>query len=153
MASEEPSVPSHVVHDEELKENEPGSWSWLDASDDHRSAKNWEEAYWYIWGQAQRLAKQQGNQPDPNALPGSAHTVDVIHDSQANAARGTPRGRQNVSDKYRIDDPEERKTKKQFERILGKRISDEEWIRLADEDIKTLDDYQDLQADLQQRAG
>ncbi len=118
---------------------------------------NWVEAYWFVWGHAQRIAKQNENKDDINEQgdkdvhPGSKHVEDVIHDSRGNAARGTPRGRQNVADRFELD-PADRATKKQFERILGKRISDEEWYRLDNDDINTLEDYEDLQADLK-RAG
>ena len=119
--------------------------------------KNWVEAYWYIWGQAQRIAKQNADKElettTPETLPGSTTTEEVVIESPTNAARGTPRGRQNTADQYKIEDADERRTKTQFERILGKRISDEEWHHLQHDDIKTMDQYEDLQESLKQRAG
>lgn len=118
--------------------------------------KNWVEAYWYIWGQAQRIAQQNADKESDEARqdtpPVAVSTETVTHDSRVNAARGTPRGRPNVSDQFKIDDPDERRTKQQFERILGKRMSDEEWHRLQHDDIRTLEEYEDLQEDLKQRS-
>ncbi len=148
LASNTPSFTDYEAHIETVMSKMK--------AEDQTNARNWVEAYWYIWGQAQRLALQNDAQVDDDAAatspPVSVSTETVTHDSRVNAARGTPRGRQNVSDQFKIDDPEERRTKQQFERILGKRMSDEEWHRLQHDDIRTQEEYDDLQAELKQRA-
>lgn len=115
---------------------------------------NWVEAYWFIWGKAQRVAHTAEPQGDGTTTPpGTGHVETIIHEPSANAARGNPRGRAQVVDKFNIDDPVERETKRQFERILGKKMSNEEWIRLQDpeENINTIEAYNALQEELNPR--
>ena len=142
---------------QELKDNDPSFSdyeSWIEtvmsnmSADQQTDKTNWVEAYWYIWGQAQRMQKNKPVEDDTTTPPGSEHVEETIHEPSVNVARSTPRGRQNVSDQYRIEDPVERRTKQKFDQLLGKKMSDEEWYRLQTEDIKTLDDYKELQADL-----
>ena len=126
------------------------------SADQQTDSKNWVEAYWFVWGQAQRLAKQNAEKEpgeDTSDTPPVTQQETVIHDSRVNAARGTPRGRNNVADQFVIEDADERRTKMQFERILGKKMSNEEWHRLQHDDIRTLEEYEDLQEDLKQRSG
>ena len=149
LIGQDPSFDLYDAHIEVVMSNMSAEQQTVEA--------NWVEAYWYIWGQAQRINKQNAEKElesaAPDALPGSTTTEDVIHVSSANAARGTPRGRQNVADQFKIEDPDERRTKQQFERVLGKKMSDEEWYHLQNDDIRTMDEYEDLQESLKTRAG
>ena len=106
----------------------------------------WTEAWWYCWGVAQRQTLESGTNTPPRS---ETHTDVRVHAGDMNADRGrrTP-GR---DDRPRIEDPEERKTKGKFERYLGIDISDEEWIRLQNEDVKTYEDYQRMQDDIASR--
>ena len=146
---------------QELKDNDPSFndyESYIEtvmanmSADQQTDKTNWIEAYWYIWGQAQRIQKNKPVEETIDAPPGSEHVEEIIHEPSVNVARSTPRGRQNVNDQYRIDDPVERRTKQKFDQLLGKKMSDEEWHRLQHEDIKTIEDYNELQEDLK-RAG
>lgn len=53
--------------------------------------------------------------------------------------------------KPRINDPVERRTKRQFESFLGRGISDEEWIALDEGDVNTAEEYEALQRKLENR--
>ena len=149
LINQDPSFDSYDAYIEQVMSNM--------SVEQQTTSTAWVEAYWYIWGQAQRLAQQNPTkEPEADAtdtLPGSVTTEEVVHASSANAARGTPRGRQNVADQFKIEDADERRTKQQFERVIGKRISEEEWYHLQHDDIKTMDEYEDLQESLKQRAG
>lgn len=118
----------------------------------------WVEAFLYVHGRAdaarraQRL--QQGEPVDDEPVDQSPpRTVqDRVIASPANADRGSRRTPDDRGQKARIEDPVERRTKGQFEKVLGRDISDEEWIALSQEaEIVTYEDYQRLQDELESR--
>lgn len=114
------------------------------------NAKAWEEAWWYCWGVNERNRAEK-----PESHPRS--DADDEYEVETRGVSGnmnTDRSRRSVprdeGSKYKIEDPEERRTKGKFEKYLGIKMSDEEWIRLQDENIKTYDDYKELQDSMKQ---
>lgn len=122
----------------------------------------WVEAFVYVWGRTdvQRRVQQaqsgdggeQGGQATPSpprSEPSEGLETTDVRSGPMTADRGK---RGTVSDREsrpEIDDPIERNTKQNFEKILGRRISDEEWVRLRDESVNTMDDYNRLQDELE----
>jgi hypothetical protein len=114
----------------------------------------WEEAWWYCWGVAERNKAAAPKAPEaPTPHPRSQDDEDDLEyetrvvTSNANADRSR-RGAPSNDSKPRIEDPEERRTYNKFKRHLGLDISEEEWIRLASDEIRTVDDYTRLQEEL-----
>ena len=126
------------------------------SAEQQTDAVNWVEAYWFIWGKAERVAKQKDPEPTTDGDPtptDELHTEEVVHTSTT--SRGNPRGRNTQVEQFKIEDPDELRTKQQFERILGKKMSNAEWVALQDEsqNINTVEKYNELQESLKQRTG
>lgn len=114
----------------------------------------WAEAWWYIWGTAKRAEElQRRAQPDDQDLPPArsepARRETTVERGNMNADRDTGRGTRTAPRQWDIPD-EERATKRKFERHLGIKMSDEEWVRLQSEEdpINTYEAYQAVQEKL-----
>lgn len=113
----------------------------------------WVAAFVYAYGQAD-IVKRSAKKPDDQDDGGDSTTPpraefddDVVVVRGMNADRGNRFPVDQNRNRNRIEDPTERRTKQQFERVLGSKISDEEWIALSDPDmIKTEDDWNEYQA-------
>ena len=119
------------------------------------NATAWHETWWWVKSLADRQAEEADATADKDDDPTPPRTEsDEIVESRVvqgsmNADRST---RQPVRDmdskKYRITDPQEQHTKDNFDRLLGVKMSDEEWYKLQNENVNTLEDYEALQEDL-----
>lgn len=123
-------------------------------AEQQQSAPVWKEAFWLVWGQAERVRRIAETPPDPvddtdqdpDAHPRTEpRREESVQASPANAARGNPRARVEDTSRNKIEDPIERNTKSKFARVLGVEMSDAEWLALQNEEINTLEDYQALQ--------
>lgn len=112
----------------------------------------WAEAWWHLWGIAQReaelappAAEEEG---EPKSPPRSEKVVTTVGGERGNRS---PRG---TTVTAKIEDPEERRVKSNFEKLLGQKISDDEWIALQDDvnPINTVEQYNELQDSLKPRS-
>jgi len=115
-------------------------------------AASWYNAFWLVWGVKQRDERLASiNTPaEPNALPHSQSTQQVTRVSAGsmNSHHGQRTPTDTRTPKYSVDNPEERQVRGQFERLIGERIDDEEWVRLSSNEIRTQDDWNRLQKEL-----
>jgi len=121
----------------------------------------WYEAFKFVWGQSAWQHAQtpadapNDDEPAANTPPrneGARHVVEVGVPGSMNVGKGDRRVDVD-STKFKITDPEEMNVKRNFERMLGKKIPDEEWGALQHEEINTLDDYEDLQKRVEKKGG
>lgn len=107
----------------------------------------WVAAFVYAYGQAD-LAKRMSAPASP---PRSEYDEDVVIEGSMNGGRGGS-NILGIQGRPKIEDPTEQRTKRSFEKVLGYRIPDEEWIALQDPDrIKTLEDWDEYQAGVKAR--
>ena len=113
----------------------------------------WVAAFVYAYGQADLAKRMTKPASDPNSPPRSEYDDSVVLEGSMNAGRGGTNilGTQG---RPRIEDPVEQRTKRGFEKILGYKIPDEEWIALQDPDrIKTQEDWNEFQEQQKARGG
>ena len=106
-------------------------------------SRAWVAAFVYAFGQADIANRVKGGNPPP---PRNEYEESSVRSGSMNGERGN-RLPVDQKQKARIEDPVEQNTKRQFEKVLGYKIPDEEWIALQDPDmIKTQDDWDEFQA-------
>lgn len=117
----------------------------------------WVAAFVYAFGQAdimQRASNVQNGrsvEDDDGSPPRSEYVDDEVVVRDMGADRGNRFPVNQNRNKNKIEDPTERRTKQQFEKVLGYRIPDDEWIALSDPDmIKTQEDWDEYQASRKQ---
>lgn len=140
------------------------------------NAKAWVEAWWYVWGLEQRSLEEkevtddndtdEGEEEYEDDLQAAGSEWDDFLEDDEDDATIPPREEQVVrrtgppkrtrqtpreARKPKIKDPKERQVKSNFERFLGRSISDEEWIAL--DDVSTHEDYKKLQGRLERKGG
>lgn len=125
--------------------------SQVDA-DQQTNPQAWVAAFVYAYGQAdvaRRVNGQSDGGDDPT--PPRPEYDDVRVRDMSGGDRGN-RVPVDDSSRNKITDPVEQNTKRQFEKVLGKRIPDAEWIALQDPDmIKTEEDWKEFQAQQDRR--
>ena len=112
-------------------------------------SRAWVASFVYAFGQAditKRVKRDASGESNDQSPPRVEYEDDVVTAGPMNGERGN-RMPVNQKQKARIEDPVEQNTKRQFEKVLGYKIPDEEWIALQDPDmIKTQDDWDEFQA-------
>lgn len=115
----------------------------------------WVAAFVYAYGQndlSKRMSGIPQNGASETSPPRDEYDEDVIVTRGMNAGKG--RGSvMDMQGRPKIDDPVERNTKRGFEKVLGYKIPDDEWIALQDPDqIKTQEDWEEFK-ELQKAKG
>lgn len=118
--------------------------------DQQTNANAWTEAWWYVWGTAKRAeelarrAQPEDERPAQPATPPRSETR--VEQGAMTADRSNGRGSRTAPRQWDIPE-DERATKRKFERHLGIKMSDEEWVRLQSEEdpIQTAEQYDALQ--------
>jgi hypothetical protein len=125
-------------------------------ADQQTEPKAWIAAFVYAYGQSdltRRMSNPNGGQGNPNSPPRSEYDDDVVVEGSMNSGRGGS-NILGIQGRPKIDDPTEQRTKRGFEKVLGYRIPDEEWIALQDPDkIKTQEDWELFQDSQKPRGG
>ena len=126
------------------------------SAEQQTDSRSWVAAFVYAFGQADIAKRVKGDVKGENgntSPPRNDYDDEVVRSGSMNSERGN---RMPVGDnqKGKIEDPVEQNTKRQFEKVLGYKIPNEEWIALQDPDlIKTQDDWDEFQATQKAKGG